>query len=274
MRRALTQEALRQVVMEQQKEIFSFQSSSYLERDLSKNFLEVLDRNWIKVIMGVRRSGKSIFAHQVLKGKEYGYINFDDERLVGLSALDLNDILQFLMEVNPKIKFLLFDEIQNIEGWELFANRLQRQGYNLIITGSNAKLLSKELATHLTGRYYAVELFPFSFSEYLLAKGFSWSATSLYVTQERALLFSFLQQYLSQGGFPEMVIGGYYPFYLQELYDKIVARDITYRYRIKYSSTLKELAVYSHAHLGNRCTFHKVKNIFSIPSLHTVKNYF
>ncbi len=148
------------------------------------------------------------------------------------------------------MKTLFFDEVQNIEGWEFFVNRLQRQGYNLIITGSNSKLLGKELSTHLTGRYVTIELCPFSFREYLLGKEFHWTPTSLHKTAERAALYSHLKNYLVQGGFPDMVILGYYAAYLRELYDKIVARDITYRYRVKTSIILKEIAIYSHANLG------------------------
>lgn len=274
MRPALSYDALRQVVAEQQEEITRFRNLPLLERDKMKEIFHVIDTDWVKVIMGIRRCGKSILGHQVLKDKSYGYLNFDDERLIGLSAADLNKMLQFLLEINSQVRILFFDEIQNVEGWELFVNRLQRQGYNIFITGSNSKLLSKELATHLTGRYIPIELFPFSFSEFLRAKNFKWTSISLYKTQDRALLYSLLEEYMNKGGFPDMVLQEYNPLYLQELYDKIISRDITYRYRVKYSRTLKEIAIYSHANLGSRLTFHKLKNIFEINSIHTVKNYY
>jgi uncharacterized protein len=274
MKTALSQEALRQVVIEQQEEIARFRTFSIVAREKTKQILSVIDKNWIKVIIGIRRCGKSMLGHLALKDKVYGYINFDDERLIGLSAADLNKMLQFLLEVNPEFKFLFFDEIQNIEGWELFVNRLQRQGYNILITGSNSKLLSKELATHLTGRYALIELTPFSFREFLIARDFKWTTMSLHKTQDKALLYTLLDEYIHIGGFPDMVIGGYDASYLRELYDKIISRDITYRYRIKYSKTLKEMAIYSHANLGSRLTFHKIKNIFEVSSIHTVKNYF
>jgi len=274
MSHALSYDALRQVVVEQQQEAKHLQTLDLVERDKIDKLKEVIDKNWIKVIIGIRRCGKSIFGHQGLKNKEYGYLNFDDERLIGLSSQDLNKMLQFLIELKPGLKILFFDEIQNVDGWELFVNRLQRQGYNLVVTGSNSKLLSKELATHLTGRYVSIELTPFSFHEFLRAKKFQWTATSLYTTQNRAAVYVLLNEYLCTGGFPDMVVGGYYAPYLRELYDKIISRDITYRYRVKYSNTLKEIAIYSHANLGSRLTFHKVKNIFDIKSIHTVKNYY
>ncbi len=264
----------RQVVIEQQDEIIRFQEQRYVERDQLQDLLTFLHKNWIKVITGIRRCGKSILAHQALQGTVYGYINFDDERLIGLRAKDLNKLFQFVLEIKPNAKFFFFDEIQNVPGWELFANRLQRQGYNLIITGSNSKLLSKELATHLTGRHISIELMPFSFPEFLKAKNFEWTHISLHKTHQQALLYSLLTEYLEQGGFPEMVVGGYNGDYLRELYDKIIARDITYRYHIKYSNTLKEIAIYCHNSLSSRMTFHKMKNNFEISSIHTVKNYF
>lgn len=260
--------------MEQQGEITYFRSLRMIEREKTQEILDVIDKPWVKVITGIRRCGKSMVAHLSLKDKVYSYLNFDDERLIGLSSADLNKILQFLLEINPDIKILFFDEIQNIDGWELFVNRLQRQGYNIIITGSNSKLLSKELATHLTGRHVSIELSPFSFQEFLRAQNFQWTPESLCTTQNRALLYSFLEDYLHIGGFPDMVLGGYHAPYLRELYDKIISRDITYRYGIKYSKTLKEIAIYSHANLGSRLTFHKIKNIFDMSSIHTVKNYF
>lgn len=274
MRHALSYEALRQVVMEQQEEITRFRTLPLTERDKAKEIENVIDKPWIKVIMGIRRCGKSMICHQALRNKLYGYLNFDDERLIGLSATDLNKMLQFLLEVNPEIKVLFFDEIQNVEGWELFINRLQRQGYNILITGSNSKLLSKELATHLTGRYIAIELSPFSFREFLRAKKFQWTLSSLHKTQDKAILYTYLNEYMHKGGFPDMVIEGYNAAYLRELYDKIISRDITYRYHVKYSNTLKEMAIYSHANLANRITLHKIKNTFDINSIHTVKNYY
>lgn len=275
MRPALTYEELRQVVLEQQEEIKLIRERSWIERDKMSEIQGVIDKSWVKVIMGIRRCGKSMLGHLALKNKNYGYLNFDDERLIGLSSSDLNKLLQFLLELNPGIEVLFFDEIQNVEGWELFINRLYRQGYNIVITGSNSKLLSKELASHLTGRYVSIELHPFSFHEFLKVQDFQLrNKQGVLTTQEKALLYSHLTQYLHIGGFPDMVLEGYSGNYLRELYDKIISKDITTRYKLKYTKTLKEIAVYCFANLSSRLTFHKVKNIFEISSVHTVKNYF
>ena len=97
-----------------------------------------LDNPMIKVIIGPRRAGKSFFSLHFLSGKKFGYVNFDDERLIELK--DYDELIEAINSIYDKPKYLLFDEIQNLEKWELFANRLHRQGYNLIITGSNSKL--------------------------------------------------------------------------------------------------------------------------------------
>ena len=146
------------------------QQEQIIERDAFSSFQKLLSSSLVKVITGVRRCGKSILCAQLLEGKKYGYINFDDEKLTGIASSELDKVLEAVYEVYGRIDFLFLDEVQNIDRWELFVNKLQRQGLNLIVTGSNAKLLSKELATHLTGRHIALELFPFSFREFLKYK--------------------------------------------------------------------------------------------------------
>ena len=124
------------------------------------------DKDIIKAVIGPRRAGKSSFVIHELSGSgSWGYINFDDENLVDLE--DYNELIENMKSVygNPKILFL--DEIQNLKKWELFVNRLQRQGFNIIVSGSNANLLSQELATHLTGRHLTTNVFPLSFKEFL-----------------------------------------------------------------------------------------------------------
>ncbi|MEM3486136.1 MAG: AAA family ATPase, partial [Candidatus Methanomethyliaceae archaeon] len=145
-------------------------SRKLVERDSEARLRDQLENNIIKVISGVRRSGKSTLALLLLRGKKFGYVNFDEKELTGVS---LDELLSSLREVYGEFDFLLLDEIQNVNGWELWANSLQRRGYRLIITGSNAKLLSKELATHLTGRFLELENYPFSFREFLRFKKFN-----------------------------------------------------------------------------------------------------
>ncbi|MBU2568407.1 MAG: AAA family ATPase [Elusimicrobia bacterium] len=121
----------------------------------------------ILLISGLRRAGKSSFAMSLTQRNKSALLNFDDERLISLSTDDLNTVLQVFLELYPGFEFMIFDEIQNVKGWELFLNRMRRNKYKIIVTGSNANLLSREMATHLTGRYNDHVLFPMSFREFL-----------------------------------------------------------------------------------------------------------
>ena len=154
---------VKEILLAQKQELDKKLKELYVERTAN---LKKLESPIIKVIIGPRRAGKSFFAlHFLNKKGNFGYVNFDDEKLVEVENYD--SILEAMNTVYNNPQFILFDEIQNLPKWELFANRLQRQGYKLIITGSNSNLLSKELATHLTGRHLLTNIFPFSFKEYL-----------------------------------------------------------------------------------------------------------
>ena len=154
---------IKQILQDQQAEITRINTSKLCTRTEEKMF--DLQSNLAQVVIGVRRSGKSTICMKVLKesGVLFGYVNFDDEQLAGLQAEQLNEVLETLYKVYGDITHVLFDEIQNVPRWPLFVNRLLRQGMHIVMTGSNANLLSSELATHLTGRYNQIELYPFSF---------------------------------------------------------------------------------------------------------------
>ncbi|MEK6846215.1 MAG: ATP-binding protein, partial [Nanoarchaeota archaeon] len=196
------------------------------------------DSSLIRVVSGVRRCGKSVLIYQFLKDKKFGYVNFDDDRLLEVKP---NDILVAWYQIyGKKLPILFLDEIQNLEHWELFVNRLHRAGFQIFLTGSNAKLLAREMATHLTGRHRTLELFPFSFNEYLKAHQFT---EDLGTTQGRSMVLQHLQEYLLRGGFPEIVVKKEeHGAYLRELYQRVVERDIVSRYHIAHQKTLKEIA--------------------------------
>jgi predicted AAA+ superfamily ATPase len=156
--------AIKQILLEQKEEVKKIFQGKIIKRQVEERIKKSLKDNLIKVIIGPRRAGKSVLCHQILKDKNYGYINFDGERLINIKPENLNDFLEVLKEINPDFNYLLLDEVQNVNGWEFFVNRLDRNHYNILLTGSNAKLLSKELSTHLTGRHLSFELYPFSFS--------------------------------------------------------------------------------------------------------------
>ncbi len=268
--------SLTEILLEQQKEANTLRSTLQLvEREKYQQALKLLKNNLIKIITGVRRSGKSVFSLLLTKGIPSAYINFDDERLISLKTTDLSLILELLQELHPQTKTFIFDEIQNVTGWELFANRLKRQGYNLIITGSNSKLLSHELATHLTGRHLGIELFPFSWREYLLLNGLGAITEKTLGTENRAQIFSHLKTYFEKGGFPEIYLENVpHGQYLRELFDKIVSRDIVLRYGIRYGKTFKELALYALTHYSTKVSYQNICGTLQMKSVHTVKNYF
>ena len=163
------------------------------------------------------------------------------------------------------------DEIQNIEGWHLFVNRLQRNNIRIVITGSNSKLLSSEFASHLTGRYSVINLFPYSFKEFLSSIGES--SISKLTARSRGLTMGHLDNYLHAGGFPEPVKGGKGASYLNELFNAIVTRDILFRYNIKHTRTFKEIASFLISNFGKEISYNRIKNTFGLGSENTAKTY-
>ena len=266
---------LKKAIIDQKEEITSLSSrTKIIERSCFEKYKAYTESAQVKVIMGIRRCGKSILSYQLLKDKPFAYINFDDENLANLAAEDLNDVLEVFYEAYGDFKHILLDEIQNIAGWELFVNRLQRQGFNVIVTGSNAHLLSRELATHLTGRNMPLELFPFSFREFIKYHGVAVKNADLLSTKERGLLKKKLEDYVSTGGFPEVVKDpANKKIYLQSLYSDILNKDIIIRYKIKFSKTLREMANSLMSDTASHVSFNKIKNMFSLKSVHTALNY-
>jgi hypothetical protein len=254
--------------MDQREEKALFRSKGWVYR----NSESLIDKksSLIQIITGVRRSGKSTLAHRSFEKHKYAYINFDDERLNNLSSSDLNEILESIYQVYDNVEYMFFDEIQNVDGWHLFANRLQRNGVHLIITGSNSKLLSSELASHLTGRYNITELFPFSFKEFLKFKKFN---SEPLTTKNKGLLKGYFDEYLKKGGFPEIVKGAEVVQYAKNLFNAIVTRDILFRYNIKHKQTFKDIAMFLVNNFSREISYNRIKKLFDLGSEHTAKNY-
>jgi len=260
---------MRQIIKRQKQEKEQVTGSDFVRRDVTGKIDTYLRQDIIKVVTGVRRCGKSIFCFMVLKGTDFGYVNFDEKELAGLENYD--EILRYVREFYGDVDYLFLDEIQNLENWELWVNSLHRRGYNLLITGSNAKLLSRELATHLTGRHIAVGLFPFSFREYLDVAGFH--IRDEYTEQERGTLLNHLKKYIEVGGFPEVVVKGYDYTYLQTLFDSIILKDVVQRYKVRYVDDLYNLARFLMSSFSNEVSYTKLKNTLKFRSVHTVQNY-
>ena len=225
-----------------------------------------------QVVIGVRRSGKSTLCYQALShhGVKYAYADFDDERLVELKASQLNDVLEILYKIYGDFNYLFLDEIQNIEGWHLFVNRLLRKKMHIVITGSNAKLLSGELATHLSGRNKEISLYPFSFKEYCVMKEVD---TERRTTKSEAFRRAAFDEYLKRGGFPELLAISDNKNYVKNLVDNILKRDIEQRYKIRYKAAFENMA---HHLLNNSPTMvvtTDLAKLFNFKSEHTAKNY-
>ena len=225
-----------------------------------------------QVVIGVRRSGKSTLCYQALHnaGLKFAYADFDDERLVDLQADQLNDVLEILYKIYGDFNYLFLDEIQNVEGWHLFVNRMLRKKMHIIITGSNAKLLSGELATHLSGRNKEIPLYPFSFKEFCEMKEVD---TDRKTTKAEAFRRAAFDEYMKQGGFPELFFIEDKKSYVSTLVENILKRDIEQRYKIAYKAAFEKMA----HHLLNVSPIMIVSkdlaNIFHYKSEHTAKNY-
>ncbi|MGB9628573.1 MAG: ATP-binding protein [Thermodesulfobacteriota bacterium] len=262
---------MREIVLTQKLERDELLEGKYIPREGIKNARVHLQSNLIKVVTGPRRAGKSVFSVQMLEGIDFAYLNFDDERLTRIS--DYDEILKAIRQVYGESKIILFDEIQNLPRWELFVNRLHRSGFNIIITGSNAHLLSQELSTHLTGRYVQFQIFPFSFLEFLQAKEFVIDKT-LELKERQGLLLGLLDQYLEEGGYPEIVVKGIdAKHYLTTLFESILFKDIVKRYSVRYPKMLSDLAQYLVTNHSNEFSYTKLKNTLGLRSVHTIENY-
>ncbi len=264
---------IKQVLVDQQDELKALYSELQA-RGLQKELSKLLSSRQIKVVIGIRRSGKSSLCLKVARDVHIGYVNFDDERFLGLATKDLNRILEVLLEIHPEVKVFLFDEIQNVEGWELFINRLARQKYNILITGSSGKLLSGELSTHLTGRHISFTLFPLSFVEYLWWQSQEQIQTVNYFsTSQRSSLAKHFDWFFQNGGFPQVVQGESPGPYLRSLFDNIISRDIVQRYNLRTSKAIKDLASYLIQNSGQVISIKKLKDAFGISSVSMVQKY-
>lgn len=266
-------ETLKRIIIDQKEEAEEFfKQEKIIERDIdAKNLLLFLKHPNVLIISGVRRSGKSVLALSLLKQEKYGHINFDDERLAGFESGDFDKLLQGFYELyGEDVNFFVFDEIQNIENWQLFINRLRRTK-KIIITGSNANLLSGELATHLTGRYVDFALYPFSFKEFIRLKGERFEPEAFYSTVKIARIKKLLQEYLEFGGFPEA-----YKFgrrIVEKIYEDIINKDILLHYKVKNKAAFKELSKYLLSNFAAEMGYSKLRNIFEVKNVHTIKNY-
>lgn len=236
-------------IMLAQKEVFS-EHQNLIERDVDLG--RFIGSEQVVVITGVRRCGKSSLLYLIkqqmqLQDEDFCYFNFDDERIMGDVAI-LEDIDHIHQEIYGKEAVLFLDEIQIINGWEKFVNRLYEQNRKIFVTGSNASLLSSEISTSLTGRNKTIELAPFSFNEYCRYKRITFNLNRLSV-KEKPILIRAFNDFIQKGGFPLVVKEDDLEL-LDAYFKDILYRDIIARHRITQVDELKQIGVYFFANVS------------------------
>lgn len=210
----------------------------------------------------------------LLKDRPFMYFNFDDEVLGSAGGIQTDELMKELHAAYGPVKTIFFDEIQNLPNWELFANRLHREGYNLVLTGSNAQLLSKELATHLTGRHMPIEILPFDFNEFLRAKKFDVKQEYSNLPQKRGELLNLMDSYMINGGFPEVVVSNLDPRdYLGVLFDSLLFKDVVKRHKVKFSTQVSNLGSHLVNNFSNLYTIRKLQEALNLKSSTTTDKY-
>lgn len=259
-----------QVLAEQKEEMEGYLSKNWVDR--REECLFEFDSSLAQIVIGVRRSGKSTLCHKVLRdrGVRYAYVNLDDDRLAELQTADLNTVLSCVYQLyGSDVPYLFLDEIQNVDGWHLFVNRLLRTNMHIFITGSNAKLLSGELATHLTGRYNEIRLFPFSFAEYCQFHSVDTKGVTTKADAERKRAF---MDYIRDGGFPEMQNLRNKRGYVESLMEAIVLKDIQTRFRIRNIDALRKIAHHLISHSCQEVNYDELSKLLGL-SDKTVQRY-
>jgi hypothetical protein len=262
-------------ILQEQWEMFEKKDLG-IPREILPGLSKMMKVPHIVVITGLRRVGKSTLLSQIAKKylkNDYYYINFDDERLLKFEVADFELLHETLIAIQGEKKIWLLDEIQNVPGWERFVRRMHDSGHKLIVTGSNASLLSEELATRLTGRSLRVEVYPFSFREYLEFRGVESISKTVLTTKDKGLILRRMKEYLMSGGiaealkYPEVEV-------LKTLYNDVIHRDIVSRYSLENVQSLKELSQYLASNVTTLVSFNKLKELLKLGSVNTVKAYF
>lgn len=260
---------MKTIIQNQRKERDELMSRTYLTRRSNQDADVLLSSRLIKLITGPRRVGKSTQALLMLRDKNFAYLNFDSQSL--LEAWDANLVMRMLDDVYPGYEYLLLDEVQNLDAWDLWVSELFRMGKNLVITGSNARMLSSEMATVLTGKYLQVEMLPFSLDEF-----FDWNKLDLRVLQpEQKMEATVLaDDYLWNGGYPEVVASRQLTrSYLDTLFDSIIWKDVARRHNVRNITDLNNLAIYLLSNFCNPVSANDLAVELGFSSVNTTKKY-
>lgn len=257
----------------QQKERLLVQGG-LIARDLLPEAKAALTNdNRVLALSGMRRTGKSTLLLQLMSEVDnVAYFNFEDEKLLGFSVEHFGELEEALIEVYGPARYWFFDEIQNVGNFEVAVRRMQDSGKKMVITGSNSSLLSMEFGSKLTGRYKQLELFPFSFSEYLRFQNVSFEEKDFYLPEAKVMLKTWFTRWLEQGGLPE-----YLKYndeqYVKTLFDNILYRDIIVRFGIRRHREFRELVQLLVGNLSLPVTFTSLQKSIGLSNADTVKEY-
>lgn len=258
---------MKTIILNQRAERDELLSRPYQQRNTKYDVDELLHNPLIKLITGPRRVGKSVFALLMLQGKNFAYLNFDDNQL--LEKWDEDVVMSALDDVYPGYDFMLLDEIQNLKNWDLWVNKLYRRGKNLIITGSNAKMLSSEMATVLTGRYLQIEMLPFSLDETM-----KWKDVDLNADGQSVQAMMLTDDYMRNGGYPETIQArNITRSYLSTLFDSIILKDVAQRHKVRNTSELYNLASYLLSNFCNPLSATELAGDLGLSSVATTKKF-
>ena len=260
---------MKDILIDQRKERDELLSRPYLTRRTLQDPHLLLDSKLIKLITGPRRTGKSTQALLMLRGKNFAYLNFDNQAL--LESWDASQVMRMLDDVYPGYEYILLDEVQNLDAWDLWVSSLYRMGKNLVITGSNAKMLSSEMATVLTGKYLQLEMLPFSLEEF-----FDWNKLDLHNLKEaqKAEASALTDDYLRNGGYPETVVSrSLTRSYLDTLFDAIIWKDVAKRHHVRNTTDLNNLALYLVSNICSQLSANELTANLGLSSVNTTKKF-
>ncbi len=258
---------MKNIILNQKAERDELMARPYQQRITKYDVEELLSNPLIKLITGPRRVGKSVYALLMLQGSNFAYLNFDDSQL--LENWDEDLVMKTLEDVYPEYEYLLLDEIQNLPDWDLWVNKLYRRGKNLIITGSNAKMLSSEMATVLTGRYLQIEMLPFSLNETM-----RWKNVNPALKEQSAQAIVEADDYLRNGGYPETIQArNITKSYLSTLFDSILLKDVARRHKIRNTTDLYNLATYLLSNFCNPISGNDLSAELGLSSVTTTKKF-
>lgn len=260
---------MKTIILNQRRERDELMSRPYLMRRSNQDTDLLLSSSLIKLITGPRRVGKSTQALLMLRDKNFAYLNFDNYSL--LDAWDANLVMRMLDDVYPGYEYIMLDEVQNLDGWDLWVSELYRLGKNLVITGSNARMLSSEMATVLTGKYLQLEMLPFSLEEF-----FDWNKLDLHCLnpEDKTNSLVLADDYLRNGGYPEVVASRQMTrSYLYTLFDSIVWKDVAKRHNVRNVTDLNNLAMYLVSNFCNPVSANDLTTELGFSSVNTTRKY-